>query len=67
MGNAVWYRVFFGEFSRTVEAHSANEAFEIVCGEYESEWGDLAFDQYDIIIELEECDAQVRSGGRPVG
>jgi hypothetical protein len=53
MGNTHVFRVRYGEAYQTVVARTADAAVEVVRNEYETEWGEGAFDQYDIEVEDE--------------
>jgi hypothetical protein len=59
MSDSDWYCVHYGESCQRVAAKSPGEAFEIVRNLHESEWGDGAFDQYDVQIELEYAQDKV--------
>jgi hypothetical protein len=45
------FRVRYGEACQTVLAMSAAAAVEVVRNEYEAEWGEGAFDLYDVEVE----------------
>ena len=50
------YIVYFGDTSSVVKAESPSDAVTMVSLDYEREWGEGAFDQYEVSVEPEEVD-----------
>jgi hypothetical protein len=52
----VRYIVHYGDTSSVVVARTEVEALEIICNEYEAQWGAGAFDQCEVEVKAEDTD-----------